>query len=75
LLLIVVIAILILDHPNLKSYPEVVVEEPQIERQIKDGFVYEKRRKSISIVNIPINCSQYIYLYFDLLQLNFEQFS
>ena len=46
-----------------------VVEEPQIERQIKDGFVYEKRRKSISIVNIPINCSQYIYLYFDLLQL------
>ena len=52
-----------------------VVEEPQIERQIKDGFVYEKLRKSISIVNIPINCSQYIYLYFDLLQLNFEQIS
>jgi len=60
---VMIIAILILDHPNLKSYPEVVVEEPQIERQIKDGFVYEKRRKSISIVNIPINCSQYIYIY------------
>lgn len=65
---VMIIGILKLDHPNLKRYPEVVVEEPQIERQmIKDGFVYEKRRKSISIVNIPINCSQYICLYFYLL--------
>ena len=51
--MIVVIAILILDHPNLKSYPEVVVEEPQIERQIKDGFVYEKRVLPISVKSDP----------------------
>ena len=50
---VMIIAILILDHPNLKSYPEVVVEEPQIERQIKDGFVYEKRVLPISVKSDP----------------------